>query len=273
MDQAMIPYFAQPIFSLGPISLHTFGALVAIGIISATRLLEHRALRTGIDPGLSNRMAFWVLVGGFIGAHLVDRFIYFPEETLADPMSILRFWQGISSFGGFLGAVIGALLFVRRERLREARWVHIDAICYAFPLGWVFGRTGCFVAFDHPGYPTTFPLGMADATGVVRHNLGLEEALYTVFITVIVLWLGRQPRPPRFFAGVLCVLYAPVRFLMDYLRVVDVRYLGLTPGQYGAIALFTLGIFLLWRTRGQEVLPLHTHEALETEAASPRREI
>ena len=45
---------------------------------------------------------------GYIGAHLVDRFVYFPGETLANPISILKFWEGLSSFGGFVGSITAA---------------------------------------------------------------------------------------------------------------------------------------------------------------------
>jgi phosphatidylglycerol:prolipoprotein diacylglycerol transferase len=45
----------------------------------------------------------------------------------------------------------------------------------------------------------------------------------------------------------LALLYAPVRFLLDFLRYVDVRYFDFTPGQYGAVALLVVGVLILWR--------------------------
>lgn len=109
------------------------------------------------------------------------------------------------------------------------------------------GRFGCFLAFDHPGKVTTFFLGQQYTDGFIRHNLGLEEALYMIPVTVVVAALGQRSRPAGFFAGLLAVLYAPARFLLEFLRIVDVRYAGLTPGQHGAIALFVAGVILLIR--------------------------
>ena len=83
--------------------------------------------------------------------------------------------------------------------------------------------------------------------GVIRHNLGLEEAIYTVFVSAMMYLLARRPRPTGFFVGMLAVLYAPVRFLFDFLREVDVRYGGLTPGQWGAIAVLFVGLYILRR--------------------------
>ena len=110
----MIPYFEQPSLSLGPITIHSFGVLVAVGILSGMYLIRRRAAAWGMDPITAERLTLWILLGGFAGAHLVDRLVYYPRETLADPWSLLRFWESLSSFGGFLGAIVGAALFLRR---------------------------------------------------------------------------------------------------------------------------------------------------------------
>ena len=243
----MIPYIPQPAFSLGFLTIYAFGVLVAIAILVGERMIQRFARRHHLDPGTATRLVSWILAGGFIGAHLVDRLVYHPSETLARPWTLLEFWSGLSSFGGFLGAITGAALLVRRERLGASTWRYLDAVAYGFPFGWIFGRLGCFLAFDHPGLPTRFALGQADVNGVVRHNLGLEEALYTVGLAAVFAWLGRRRYAPGFFVGLLALLYAPVRFALDGLRVADVRYGGLTPGQFGAVALLVVGVVVLLR--------------------------
>jgi phosphatidylglycerol:prolipoprotein diacylglycerol transferase len=246
----VIPYIPQPTLELGPLHVYAFGVLVALGIFIGVNVLKSRSVREGLDLDISGRLLAWVLVGGFLGAHLVDRLVYFPADTLAHPWSLLRIWEGLSSFGGFLGAIVGAALFLHRHRARLGgrTWRYVDAIAFALPFGWVAGRLGCFLAFDHPGGVTTFFLGERYTDGLVRHNLGFEEALYMVPVTVVIAALGQRQRAAGFFAGLLAVLYAPVRFLLDFLRIVDVRYAGLTPGQYGAVALFVVGLVLLIRS-------------------------
>ncbi len=243
----MIPYFAQPQLSLGLVTIHAFGVMVALAMLSGMWAVRRRAAATGLDPLMADRLVTWVLLGGFAGAHLIDRLVYFPGQTWAEPVRLLKFWEGLSSFGGFLGAIVASMLFFRRVDTGAARWGYLDAVAYGFPLGWIFGRTGCFLAFDHPGAATSFFLGMRDQDGVVRHNLGLEEALYTIPLALLFLALGRKPRRRGFFVGLLALLYAPVRFLFDFLRVVDVRYGGLTPGQWGSVAVMAAGLFFLLR--------------------------
>ena len=49
----------------------------------------------------------------------------------------------------------------------------------------------------------------------------------------------------------MAVIYAPVRFLLDFLRIEDVRYFHFTPGQYSAVAFLLLGVVILWRIAGR----------------------
>jgi phosphatidylglycerol:prolipoprotein diacylglycerol transferase len=244
---AVIPYIQQPTLHLGPITIHAFGVLVALAMIVGMRVVRQRATAGGLDGALADRMVTWILLGGFAGAHLVDRLIYFPRETLQEPWRLLKFWEGLSSFGGFLGAVVGAVLFFRRVDVGDKRWPYLDCVAYGFPFGWIFGRLGCSVAFDHPGRETTFFLSEVYTDQRVRHNLGLDEAIYTVPLAALFYVLGRKPRRPGFFVGLLPLLYAPVRFSFDFLRVIDVRYLGLTPGQWGAVGLLLVGVVILRR--------------------------
>jgi phosphatidylglycerol---prolipoprotein diacylglyceryl transferase len=244
----MIPYFEQPKLHLGPITIHAFGALVALGILLAFRLIRWRARRIGLDSVLAERLAMRMVVVGFISAHVFDRIAYFPRDLLARPLSLLYIWESISSFGGFLGAALVALWFIRQQADRILGWRYLDLIAWAFPAAWLLGRCGCTVAYDHPGYPTTFFLGQRYSDHVVRHNLGLYEALSIIPLVVAFQLLGRgKPRPPGFFVGLLPLVYAPIRFALDTLRVDDARYFGFTPAQYGSVLLAAVGFTILCR--------------------------
>jgi phosphatidylglycerol---prolipoprotein diacylglyceryl transferase len=244
----VIPYFEQPQLELGPLTIHAFGVLVAAAVMVGYRVFRRQLAARGLDQLTGDRLFAFIVVGGFVVAHLVDRVIYHPQLTARDPMSLLRFWEGLSSFGGFVGAVLGAWLFARRRRSSEApAWPYLDAVAYAFPFGWIFGRTGCFLAYDHPGAATDFVLGQTYSDGVVRHNLGLEEALFTIAVAALFAWLGRRPRHAGFYLGLLPIIYAPFRFALDFWRLKDVRYGALTPGQWGAIALLLVGVWIFRR--------------------------
>ena len=146
----MIPYFNQPALPLGPITVHAFGLLVVCAVFIGARVLQRRAADDALPAQEVTRFVNWILIGGFLGAHLFDRFVYFPAQTLADPFSILRLWDGLSSFGGFLGGTLGAMLFFRRHAGDGTGWKYADAFAYAFPSG------GCSAVWDASS-PSTIP--------------------------------------------------------------------------------------------------------------------
>lgn len=242
----MLPYFEQPKLHLGPLTIHAFGALVAVGILLAFRLIRRRAPGMGLDPVLADRLAMRMVVVGFIVAHVFDSLAYYPEKVRANPLTLLFIWQNISSFGGFLGAVLVAIWFVRSQRKGAEGWRYLDLIAWSFPPAWLLGRLGCTVAYDHPGLETTFFLGQRYSDNLVRHNLGFYEALCIIPIIVVFQWVARgRPRPPGFFVALLPLCYAPVRFMLDFLRIDDIRYFGLTPGQYSAVLLTVVGYVVM----------------------------
>ncbi len=269
----MIPYFEQPSLKVGPLTLHAFGALVALAVVGGYLLAARRARAKSLDPAVMESLLSWVLGIGFIGAHLFAVVVYFPGELRAHPWMILRFWENLSSFGGVLGGALGAALFFR-FRLRPVNAVsrrsYLDVLAFVLPFAWLFGRLACTFAHDHPGWVTSFPLAVSLRTEPARryiigvykeaglvsglprmpalagmgfHDLGWYEFLYLIGVVVpTFLLLDRRARRPGFFVVWLVALYLPVRFGLDFLRVGDARYLGLTPGQYAAAA---MGVFVI----------------------------
>jgi phosphatidylglycerol:prolipoprotein diacylglycerol transferase len=285
----MIPFFEQPVLSLGPVSIHAFGALVALGIFIGMQVTLSRCRKEGLDPKLCEDLIWYSVLIGFVISHLFDVITYYPERVLEDPLVLLRIWDGISSFGGILGGLAGMAYFFWRKApglTMGQRMRYVDTIAYGFPFAWIFGRLGCTVAIDHPGTLTKFFLGTslekieaqefitgvyvnADAIdqlptsyeGWGFHNLGFYEMLYTlIVIAPIIFLLGRKRRPPGFFLASFVLIYSPIRFMLDFLRMTDKTYLGLTPGQYAAIGTFLFAAFLLTQ--------LHRLEAQEPAAAS-----
>lgn len=267
LDQivAVIPHPAIPSLPLGPLDLHPFGFLVGLAIITGTIMADRRAKKVGLDPRVISEAALWAVIPGFIGAHLVAIIFYAPHRILEDPMVLLYLWDGISSFGGFLGGAAGVIYYLRRNNIPF--WGYADAIAYGFTFAWVFGRLGCTVAFDHPGAETDFALAMPytgnAVTHAIRHNLGFYEAIWAVSMSIFFLSVRNKSLPSGWFLSVWLLSYTPVRFLWDFLRSSDATYWGLTPGQYIAIGLLGLGIWMLrTRLKATEIMvpgtPVHT---------------
>jgi phosphatidylglycerol:prolipoprotein diacylglycerol transferase len=177
-------------------------------------------------------------------------------------------YPGLSSFGGFFGALLGAIYF--RQRRRVSLLVMADVVCFALPFAWLFARSGCFLVHDHPGIISHFPLAVADYNhqGQPRHDLGLYEVLWSACMIPALLSLSSTPRRWGFYTAFVSWAYATVRFALDFLRAPveqggDVRYLGLTPAQYASLALMVVGIGVAHRVmqRPQVGVPLQTETA------------
>lgn len=273
----MLPYFQQPSWQVGPLSIHAFGVAVALAATVGQRMADRRATRLGLEQTTVNGLGGWMLGGGILGAHLFSVLFYFPEKLAADPWLLFRVWEDISSFGGMVGGGVGAMLFfhLRAPTMpARARLAFVDLVAYVFPTALAIGRIGCALAHDHPGVVTSFPLGISlrtttaqaylqgvyanaglaapsDVADLGFHDLGLYELL---FLALVVLPLFRRwaqsDRPPGFFLAAFAGLYLPVRFALDFLRVADARYVGLTPAQWVAAGgLSMLPFFVIQRPR------------------------
>jgi phosphatidylglycerol:prolipoprotein diacylglycerol transferase len=273
-DFELIPKgFIGGTFPPAPFSFKPFGTLVAIGVYIGAWLILRHGRRRGLDEKKLMSFMMWVGGVGFLGGHVFDTLFYFPERVIADPFSLIRLWEGLSSFGGFAGATIGLLLWRLLNKEPTLRYADVVASC--FPVGWWFGRLGCSVAHDHPGLESNIWLAVRYPDGG-RLDLGLLEMLLTIPLAITFLVLQRKPRPWGFFLGSMCVAYSPIRFGLDFLRIrqgvtADVRYFGLTPAQWGCFLLFAAGAVLLIRSRRGPDVPAPT-SAAESESEPVTRE-
>jgi phosphatidylglycerol:prolipoprotein diacylglycerol transferase len=256
----MIPYFEQPAWHIGPLTIHAFGIAVATAMWLGLAIAQRSFETLGLDSQVGQRLGGWMLAGGILGAHLFAVLFYFPGTLQTDPWVILRMWEPISSVGGMMGGIAGALLFfkTRHDLDRQTKLAYVDVVAFTFPFALALGRLGCALAHDHPGTVTSFPLAISVTTDAARayirdvyagaglslpelqsgmgfHDLGLYEFLYLslVIVPLFALW-RRQRRAAGFYLTAFAALYLPVRFALDVLRVSDVRYVGLTPAQWVA---------------------------------------
>ena len=241
-----LPYVEAPSFTLalpllGPHPITVFGPIVAIGIVAGWRASLRLARRRGLPEREVESLLFVVALTGFAGAHWVSVLGYYPRQVLADPWILLRFTDGISSVGGFLGGTLGFLWWTRRRGLpvRDAA----DAVAYGLLLGFTIGRLGCTLVHDHPGAVAgaAHPLAVGPwPDGRWRFDLGLVELLLLIPLAA---WIhrprGRTTRDPGVVPGRLAVgialAYATLRFPLDFLRAGDPRYGPFTVAQYACL--------------------------------------
>jgi phosphatidylglycerol:prolipoprotein diacylglycerol transferase len=258
---AAMPYFHVGSWDVFGFPLIGFGIIAACGVMLGGALMRRYGEARGVAPDDIRSLFSWVFIGGVAGMHLFDVFVYQHADLARDPLLLVKFWDGISSYGGFIGGALGFALFVRRKRLpvRLLADVTMVGLLPAFTIA----RIGCTVVSDHIGaavdpshwyafiaehYPraeAAVNSGIAElyranpgSDDLVAWNLGFVEFLYLIPVNALILPLAfRRRLNAGFVAALAGLVYAPVRFFLEFLRpeVSDPRYAGLTFAQWCSI--------------------------------------
>jgi phosphatidylglycerol---prolipoprotein diacylglyceryl transferase len=213
-----------PIFlKLGPLVIHTYGLLVALGFLAAIILASTRAREFNVDRDLIFDLSFWILLSALIGARALEvmtNFSYYRFGLLR----ILKIWEGgLSFYGGLAGGVLGGILYVKYRKLSV--WDIGDLIVPYLALGQAIGRIGCFFAGCCYGKVCTaswavhfnHPQSLAP-TGIPLHPTQIYESLADFLIFLILLNIGKKREFPGQVFLLYFVLYAAVRFIIEFYR-------------------------------------------------------
>ncbi len=176
---------------------------------------------------------------------------------MADPLAIIRVWEGGMSFhGGLAGVMIAVAWFAHRRGRKIA-----DVFDFTAPLpavGLFAGRIGNFINGELWGKPTDVPWGFL-VGGDVRHPTQLYEAALEGFLLfTIIWWFTSKPRARLAAAGLFLVLYAACRIFVEFLRLPDanIGYLAfgwLTMGQLLSLPMMIAGLAMLaWALRNRQ---------------------
>jgi phosphatidylglycerol:prolipoprotein diacylglycerol transferase len=243
-------------WSGGLIRLNVWSFAVPAAIISGYWFALRRARQAGIASKEFESAMEWCIGGGLLISHMVEILLYQPHRLKAEgPLTLLKFWDGLSSYGGFFGGVLMLTIFYRVLRKRSW-WLEGDCLMQGMILAWIFGRFGCTMSGDHPGPLTSVPWAFHYPDGG-RHNMGMYEMAYTIVVLFPAnLLLYRFKPPTGSFIAMNCLLYGAGRFALDFLRATDrtdsdPRYFGLTLAHYlsGGIFLFGVLVAVLAKTR------------------------
>lgn len=262
----MLPYpHIDPIaVALGPLQLHWYGVMYIIAFISGWLLGRYRASRPG--SGWSTEqvddLATWIMLGIIVGARLGYIVFYDLPTYLADPMEIIRVWNGGMSFhGGLLGVLFVAIWwkFQHKKRFLDVT----DFVAPLVPLGLLFGRIGNFINAELWGKVTTAHWGMIfpGAGDLPRHPTQLYEAGFEGLLMFLILWIySRKHRPLGAVSGLFAVLYSIIRIGVEFFRIPDAHlgYLflnSITMGQILCLPLLLIGILLLALACREKVHP------------------
>ena len=251
------------IFSLGPLHLHSYGAMMALAFLVGTALGLREAKRLGLDEDALVNVILVTLVASILGAralYVMEHLQQFRREW----GSVLALWQGgLTLYGGIAAGTFAGL--VTAKRLGLPRWVVADALTPSLALGTMFGRIGCFLNGCCYGRPTTLPWGVH----FPRESFAFLEfgdtpvhpsQLYNAAVGLVlflVLWFTRKRfRVPGVMFWSFIIAFAFARIGIDLTRNYEIEsvlmrtpWFELTESQITSIAMMLFGVLMILRLR------------------------
>lgn len=234
------------LLKLGPITLHGYGLMIAIGAIAAYMVAEYRAKKNNLKHELIFNLTIWCFVGGMIGARLLF-YLTQIRELISDPLTVLFSPDGFVVYGGIIGGILSGYLFTKKNNINFLKYFDLTMPSIALAQG--FGRLGCFLAGCCYGKVTTsrfslvFPESSYAPSGIPLIPTQLISSFLDFIHFFVLVFLSKRVKSDGQIAGFYLVFYSGGRFILEFFRGDIARgSIGvLSTSQFIAIFLFVIG--------------------------------
>jgi len=245
------------LFDFHGFAIYSYGLLLAAAYLLGLQFARMRARTRGLPAQRVMDLGIWIIISALVGAKLLLLIVDFRQYTSspADLLGLAR--SGGVFYGGLIGAVTVALIYLRRHRL--PLWTTTDVFAPAIALGHAVGRLGCLMAGCCFGRPTSLPwaitvtnpqaaANVGTPLGIPLHPTQLYEAGAELLILgVLLAWERRgRPFPGRTFWTYM-LLYGVSRFIIEFYRgdTRGVVFGALSTSQFVSVVLVPLAIVML----------------------------
>ncbi len=239
---------------IGPLTVHIYGIMTAIGYLSAFIISEVRARKRGMDTDILYGIFWCAVLGGSLGSKLLYYITSIPD-ILKDPSILWNFQNGWVVYGGIIGGVLTSLIYCRHKKADFVKYLDLVLPAVAFAQG--CGRIGCFFAGCCYGRETDFPINfqywMSEyaPNGVKLIPTQIYSSIGDFAIAFLLMaYAKREPKRGKVAAGY-CILYSIGRFVIEIFRNDYRGAIGfLSTSQLISIFILVIGIALLvWADR------------------------
>ncbi len=242
------------LLKIGPIQMHWYGLIFALGLLGAYSIAEYIFKREGKDTKLLELLFLYVVIGLLVGARLAHVLFYDPDFYFAHPAEIIKIWHGgLASHGGFIGLIAALWLFSKRYKV-NFMWLLSRATIPAMLVAAAI-RIGNFFNSEIVGKATdgTWGIIFSRVDSTPRHPVVLYESISYLIIFALLFWLYKKLDEKKFTniaLGLTFLLGFSARFVLEYFKTAQSEFataLPITMGQLLSVPFIIIGILLLIR--------------------------
>ena len=220
-------------FNLGPISVHWYGIMYALALISAIFIAKWfiKKDKLNISNDLFDSYIWWAEIGVILGARL-GYILFYDSHTMyyiTHPWQIFNPYingvyagiSGMSYHGAFIGFIIASYLFCRKNKV--SFWFVTDIAVLGISAAYVFGRIGNFFNQELVGRVTDLPWGIYVGQ-TLRHPSQLYEAMLEgLLVFAILVYLRKRKTFDGQLALMYGILYSFMRIVAEFFRQPDIQ--------------------------------------------------
>ena len=242
------------LIKIGPLTIHTYGLLIAIGFLVALALALRETKKTDLPNERIIDIGFYALIAGIIGSRLF--FIATNWEHYSEhPIDMIKIWEGgLVFYGGVLFAVPTVIWYAKKKAL--PLWQTADIWAPSIAIGHAIGRLGCFCAGCCYGRPAeglpwavtfTKPESLA-VIGTPLHPTQLYESAAELLNFLILITLRRHQSFRGQLFWVYILNYSIIRSVVEIFRGDEVRgflFPGFSYSQSISVVMFIASVVFL----------------------------
>jgi phosphatidylglycerol:prolipoprotein diacylglycerol transferase len=238
------------LFHLGPITIYSYGVMIALGLMAAyvTALLRLKRYNLKITPDDLSSLAVGLTLLGFLGARIFYVLQYW-DELGGDWLKIFLITDrsGFVWYGGLLFGSAYLLSYCWRKKINFFSLG--DLLFPAGSLGYAIGRWGCFFYGCCYGAVTQLPWGVTfpHHPGELRHPTQIYSSIGALIVFFILIKLEKHKKFEGQLFSVGLILHALFRFLEEFLRVNPTYLFNLSAAQWISLVAILGGVFLYAR--------------------------
>ncbi len=232
------------LFNIGPITIHGYGLMIAIGVICALLVASKRAKRLELDDDIVYGLGLTVLFSGFVGAKLLFCIVEI-KSIIESPILILS-GDGFVVYGGIIGGIIAAMIYCKVKKVNFLQY--FDLLMPSVALAQGFGRIGCFLAGCCYGRETCSSIGITFSNSLFAPNgvkllpTQLFSSAGNFLIAAVLIIFASRPRDRGQVGALYLMLYGVGRFIIEFFRDDYRGSVGvLSTSQFISLIIFAVG--------------------------------